>query len=54
MEAGAWRGRGAKAAERWIDGVAADQCDYVRQSGGGSTARRRTSVHRVDRVEGVP
>jgi hypothetical protein len=48
--AGAWRGRRAEAAERWIDGMVADQCDSVRQSGGGSTARRRTSVRRVARV----
>ena len=42
--AGAWRCRRAEVAERWIYGAAADQCDSVRQSDGGSTARRRTSV----------
>jgi hypothetical protein len=45
--AGAWRCRRAEAAKRWIYGAAADQCDSVRQSDGGSTARRRTSVQRA-------
>jgi hypothetical protein len=45
--AGAWRCRRAEAAERWIYGAAADQCDSVRQSDGGSTARRQTSVQRA-------
>jgi hypothetical protein len=39
--AGAWRCRRAEAAKRWIYGAAADQCDSVRQSDGGSTAARR-------------